>query len=230
MSGPSPSSVGSPAERAGLAEGESPLAAILALAPVVPVLVVERLDDAVPLAEALVRAGLPVLEVTLRTAVAWDAAAAMHREVPGAVVGVGTVTKPSDLARAAALGLRFAVSPGATPALFAAARAEGVPYLPGVATVSEAMQAAELGFTHLKLFPAIPVGGAALLRALHGPLPALRFCPTGGVSLANAPELLALPNVDCVGGSWMATAALVQARDWGRVEELAREAAGLRRG
>ncbi len=201
---------------------------LLALAPVMPVIVVHDADGAVELARALVDGGLPVLEVTLRTAAAFDAIRAIAQAVPDAVVGAGTVTDAAQWQRAVDCGARFGVSPGLTPALCQAVRNGPWPFLPGVATASEAMQAAEQGFEALKLFPAEAVGGRALLRAWHGPLPQLRFCPTGGVSPDNAADYLALPNVACVGGSWLTPPALVQARDWDRVRELALQASALR--
>ena len=194
----------------------------------IPVLVVDDAGLAVALAEALVAGGLPVLEFTLRTPAALRAVQRVAVNVPGAIVGTGTVRSPEDLDRSADAGAVFAVSPGLSPRLAGAAEHARVPLLPGVATASEAMSAAERGFTTLKLFPAVPVGGVALLRALAGPLPELRFCPTGGVSLKNAPDFLALPNVICVGGSWVAPAPLVAAGDWAAVQALSAEAAGLR--
>lgn len=204
------------------------IAAICALAPVIPVLVIDRPEDAVPLARALVAGGLPVLEVTLRTPVALAALAEMAR-VPGAVVGAGTILTPADLERAQAAGARFGVSPGTTPALRAAITASGLPFLPGAATASEVMVLAEAGFDIAKFFPAEQAGGAGMLRAFAGPLPAMRFCPTGGIGPANAPAYLALPNVPCLGGSWVAPQALVAKGDWAGIEALARSAAALGR-
>ena len=203
--------------------------AILALAPVVPVLTVTRIEDAAPLARALVAGGLPVLEVTLRTPVGLDAVAAMRRAAPGAVIGVGTVTRAEELERAERAGARFAVSPGFAPALAAAAARGGCPLLPGVMTPSELMAARAAGFTALKLFPAQPAGGVGMLRALGAPFPDVVFCPTGGVTAANAAEYLALDNVACVGGSWVAPADRVAAGDWAAIEVLARGAAALPR-
>lgn len=201
---------------------------ICAMAPVVPVLVVTDALRAEDLARALVAGGLPVLEVTLRTPAALQAIAAMAR-VPGAVVGAGTLLTAEDVAAAKAAGASFGVSPGATPRLLAAAEAQGLPLLPGAATASEAMALAEAGYTALKFFPAESAGGAVALRSLGGPLPALSFCPTGGISPANARDYLALPNVMCVGGSWVAPAAAVAAEDWAAIEALAAEAARLPR-
>ncbi|WP_370207881.1 bifunctional 4-hydroxy-2-oxoglutarate aldolase/2-dehydro-3-deoxy-phosphogluconate aldolase [Pararhodobacter marinus] len=198
------------------------------LAPVIPVIVVDDLDHAVPLAEALVAGGLPVLEVTLRTPCALDAIRAMAA-VPGARVGAGTVLSAHDAANAKAAGATFAVSPGATPALIAACTAQGLPLLPGAASASEVMALLERGYRTLKFFPAGPAGGPAMLKALGGPLPQATFCPTGGVSLANATDYLSLANVACVGGSWVAPAKMMAAGDWAGITELAREAAALPR-
>jgi 2-dehydro-3-deoxyphosphogluconate aldolase / (4S)-4-hydroxy-2-oxoglutarate aldolase len=204
------------------------LATCLALAPVIPVVVIDDARLAVPMARALVAGGLPVIEVTLRTPAALEAVRAIAAEVEGAVVGVGTVLAASDLQAAQQAGARFAVSPGAAPRLLDAAEDIAVPLLPGAATASEAMALLERGYRHLKFFPAVPAGGARMLAAWAGPLPQLRFCPTGGISLASAPEFLALPNVLCVGGSWLTPAGKLQAGDWAGIEQLAREAAALR--
>ncbi|NEA62006.1 bifunctional 4-hydroxy-2-oxoglutarate aldolase/2-dehydro-3-deoxy-phosphogluconate aldolase [Streptomyces sp. SID12488] len=200
---------------------------VLDLAPVVPVVVVEDLADAVPLARALVAGGLPAIEVTLRTPVALDAIRAIADGVPGAVVGAGTVISPAQVSDALAAGARFLVSPGWTDVLLESMRASGVPFLPGVSTTSEVVALLERGVREMKFFPAEAAGGTAYLKSLSGPLPQARFCPTGGIGPANAPEYLALPNVGCVGGSWMLPADAIAARDWGRVETLARQAAGL---
>jgi 2-dehydro-3-deoxyphosphogluconate aldolase / (4S)-4-hydroxy-2-oxoglutarate aldolase len=202
--------------------------ALCRLAPVIPVLVIDDADCAEPLAAALVEGGLPVLEVTLRTPAALDAIAAMAG-VKGARVGAGTVLTAQDAARAKAAGAEFAVAPGATPALVSACVAQNLPLMPGAATASEIMALLEHGFTMLKFFPAAAAGGTATLSALAGPLPRARFCPTGGISQATAPDYLALPNVDCVGGSWIAPAATVAARDWTAITERARAAAALAR-
>jgi 2-dehydro-3-deoxyphosphogluconate aldolase/(4S)-4-hydroxy-2-oxoglutarate aldolase len=205
------------------------IADICALAPVVPVLVVEDASVAAPLARALVAGGLKALEVTLRTPAALDAIRHMSDAAHDAVVGAGTLLTPADVKAAKAAGARFGVSPGCTARLLDAAAEAGLPMLPGVATPSEAMAAAEHGLTHLKFFPAEQNGGADVLRAWAGPLPHLAFCPTGGVTPANAAAYLALPNVVCVGGSWVAPKALVAAGDWPGIEELAREACSLGR-
>ncbi|MFK4020216.1 bifunctional 4-hydroxy-2-oxoglutarate aldolase/2-dehydro-3-deoxy-phosphogluconate aldolase [Streptomyces albogriseolus] len=201
---------------------------VLGLAPVVPVVVVEDAADAVPLARALVAGGLPAIEVTLRTPAAPDAIRAIAAEVPGAVVGAGTLLTPDQVTDAVAAGARFLVSPGCTDTLLAAMRAADVPFLPGVSTASEAMTLLERGVREMKFFPARAAGGTAYLKSLAGPLPQVRFCPTGGIGPDTAPEYLALPNVGCVGGSWMLPKDAVAARDWDRVERLAREAAALR--
>jgi 2-dehydro-3-deoxyphosphogluconate aldolase/(4S)-4-hydroxy-2-oxoglutarate aldolase len=208
----------------------SPAASVLDLAPVVPVVVVDDLADAVPLARALVAGGLPAIEVTLRTPVALDAIRAVAGEVPDAVVGAGTVVTAEQVADVVAAGARFLVSPGWTDALLEAMRGSGVPFLPGVSTTSEVVALLERGVREMKFFPAEAAGGTAYLKALSAPLPQARFCPTGGITPASAPEYLALPNVGCVGGSWMLPKDGVADRDWARVERLARAAAGLSAG
>ncbi|MET9778639.1 bifunctional 4-hydroxy-2-oxoglutarate aldolase/2-dehydro-3-deoxy-phosphogluconate aldolase [Streptomyces sp. NPDC006367] len=208
----------------------SPAASVLDLSPVVPVVVVDDLADAVPLARALVAGGLPAIEVTLRTPVAVDAIRAIAGEVPGAVVGAGTVITPEQVGEVVAAGARFLVSPGWTESLLAAMRASGVPFLPGVSTTSEVVALLERGVREMKFFPAEAAGGTAYLEALAAPLPQARFCPTGGITPASAPDYLALPNVGCVGGSWMLPKDAVAGRDWARVEALAREAAGFSAG
>ena len=196
--------------------------------PVIPVLVIEDLAQAVPLAQALVAGGVRVLEVTLRTPVALAAIRAMADEVPEAIVGVGTLTRPEDFTEARDAGACFGVSPGLTPALIAAARDSDLPLLPGVMTPSEVIAARLAGFRELKLFPARQAGGMGMLQALAGPFPDVTFCPTGGITAETAPEFLALPNVGCVGGSWLTPKAALLAGDWGRITELAREANGLK--
>ncbi|MBX7551358.1 bifunctional 4-hydroxy-2-oxoglutarate aldolase/2-dehydro-3-deoxy-phosphogluconate aldolase [Streptomyces sp. NPDC004232] len=200
---------------------------LVAPAPVVPVVVVSDVADAVPLARALVAGGLPAIEVTLRTPAAQAAIRAIAAEVPAAVVGAGTVITPEQVSASTAAGARFLVSPGWTDVLLAAMRGSGLPFLPGVSTTSEVVALLERGVRDMKFFPAQAAGGTAYLRSLAGPLPQARFCPTGGIGPANAPEYLALPNVGCVGGSWMVPADAVAAGDWARIEELARAAAGL---
>ncbi|MCV2888217.1 bifunctional 4-hydroxy-2-oxoglutarate aldolase/2-dehydro-3-deoxy-phosphogluconate aldolase [Ruegeria aquimaris] len=203
--------------------------AICELAPIVPVLVIEDAAQARPLAEALVAGGLPALEVTLRTPAALDAIRRMA-EVPGGVVGAGTLVTPEDVRAAKAAGARFGVSPGATDRLIAACEAEGLPLLPGAATASEAMRLLEMGYDMLKFFPAEASGGAPALKAIGAPLPQISFCPTGGVSPDNAEAYLSLPNVVCAGGSWVAPRDMVHSGDWAGIEALARAASRLRRG
>ncbi|WP_345795818.1 bifunctional 4-hydroxy-2-oxoglutarate aldolase/2-dehydro-3-deoxy-phosphogluconate aldolase [Castellaniella sp. MT123] len=200
---------------------------LVKLSPVMPVIVVQDLDSAVSLARALVAGGVRTLEITLRSAAALDAIAAIRDQVPEALVGVGTVRTPQQLEAAQRAGACFGISPGLTETLAQAAQASGLPFLPGVSTASEAMRAAELGFNVQKLFPAEAVGGAALLKAWHGPLPDLKFCPTGGIHAGNAASYLALPNVACVGGSWLTPTATVADRQWDVITSLAREACAL---
>ncbi|MGC2998165.1 bifunctional 4-hydroxy-2-oxoglutarate aldolase/2-dehydro-3-deoxy-phosphogluconate aldolase [Streptomyces sp. G35A] len=209
----------------------SPLpSSVLDLAPVVPVVVVQDAADAVPLARALVAGGLPAIEVTLRTPAALGAIRAIAGEVADAVVGAGTVITPGQVGDAVDAGARFLVSPGWTDVLLEAMRASGVPFLPGVSTTSEVVALLERGVREMKFFPAQAAGGTAYLGSLAGPLPQARFCPTGGIGPDSAPDYLALPNVGCVGGSWMLPADAVADRDWDRVERLARAAAGLSAG
>jgi 2-dehydro-3-deoxyphosphogluconate aldolase/(4S)-4-hydroxy-2-oxoglutarate aldolase len=202
---------------------------ICSLAPVVPVLVIDDLSTAAPIAHALVAGGLPVLEVTLRTPVALRAIEAMAEAAPDAVVGAGSLRTPEDVAAVKRAGGVFGVSPGWTPALLDAADSMGLPMLPGVATPSEAMRAAERGLEVLKFFPAQQNGGAPALKAWGGPLPGIKFCPTGGVTPENATDYLSLSNVICVGGSWIAPKDAVAAKDWDLIEGLAKEAAALGR-
>lgn len=195
--------------------------------PVIPVIVIDRLEDAVPLARALVAGGIRVLEVTLRTPVALQAVTAIAQQVEGAIVGVGTITRPQDFERAVAAGAVFGVSPGLTPELIAAAHASALPLLPGVMTPSDVIAARAAGFAQLKLFPAQQAGGLAMLRALRGPFPEVTFCPTGGIDSGSAGDFLALPNVACVGGSWLTPPDAVAAGDWPRITALARAARAL---
>ncbi|MGI5454336.1 bifunctional 4-hydroxy-2-oxoglutarate aldolase/2-dehydro-3-deoxy-phosphogluconate aldolase [Streptomyces sp. CA-249302] len=206
------------------------MTSLLDLAPVVPVVVLDDAADAVPLARALVAGGLPAIEVTLRTPAALEAIRAISGAVPDAVVGAGTVITPEQVKESVAAGARFLVSPGWTDVLLEAMRGSGVPFLPGVSTTSEVVALLERGVREMKFFPAQAAGGTAYLKSLAGPLPQARFCPTGGIGAANAPEYLGLPNVGCVGGTWMIPADAIAAGDWGRIEGLAREAAGLRPG
>ncbi|TDR84547.1 bifunctional 4-hydroxy-2-oxoglutarate aldolase/2-dehydro-3-deoxy-phosphogluconate aldolase [Enterovirga rhinocerotis] len=200
-----------------------------ALAPAIPVLTILDAEDAVPLARTLVEAGLPVAEVTLRTPAALDAIERIAREVPEAVVAAGTVTRPDQIATVARAGARMIVTPGTPPSLAAALAVGALPAMPGCATVTEALALAAQGFTHLKFFPAGAAGGPAWLKAVLGPCPELRFCPTGGIDAGSAAAYLALPNVACIGGSWMVPNDAVRARDWCRIGSLARDAAALPR-
>ena len=189
-------------------------AEVLALGPIIPVITIDRLEDAVPLARALVAGGVRLLEITLRTPAGMAGAEAIIQDVPDAVVGIGTVLTPEDLRRAEDIGARFALSPGATPTLLDAAAATDIPFMPGVATASELMEAAARGFDAVKFFPATAAGGLPYLKALAGPFPQARFCPTGGLTEGNAAEWLAQPNVVAVGGSWLTPAAEIAARQW----------------
>jgi 2-dehydro-3-deoxyphosphogluconate aldolase / (4S)-4-hydroxy-2-oxoglutarate aldolase len=202
---------------------------IVALAPVIPVLTITELETAVPLARALSAGGLRVLEITLRTPVALAAIEAMRQAVPDAVVGVGTLTRAVDFAAAGRVGAQFGVTPGLTPELAAASRGARFPLLPGVMTPTELITARAAGFNVLKLFPAQQAGGVGMLQALGAPFPDVLFCPTGGITRATAAEYLALPNVVCVGGSWVAPKAMLAAGDWSGIEALARDAASLRK-
>ncbi|HET7269401.1 MAG TPA: bifunctional 4-hydroxy-2-oxoglutarate aldolase/2-dehydro-3-deoxy-phosphogluconate aldolase [Oleiagrimonas sp.] len=206
---------------------QATLESTLQLAPVVPVVVIHELAHAVPLARALVDGGTPAIEVTLRTPVALDAIRAIAAEVEGAHVGAGTVLTPRDLDAASQAGAGFAVSPGATPALLDAADSSDTPLLPGAATASEVMALLERGYTLQKCFPAAALGGIDMLRSWAGPLPAARFCPTGGIRVSNAGDYLALPNVVCVGGSWLAPRDVVAAGDWDAIRALAKAAASI---
>jgi 2-dehydro-3-deoxyphosphogluconate aldolase/(4S)-4-hydroxy-2-oxoglutarate aldolase len=201
---------------------------IAALAPIIPVLVVDDVAHARPLAEALVAGGLPALEVTLRTPAALDVIREMTK-VPGGVVGAGTLLTPADVQAAKEAGATFGVSPGATDKLLDACEEADLPLLPGAATATEAMRLLERGYTMLKFFPAEASGGAPALKAIGAPIPQITFCPTGGVSMKNANDYLSLPNVLCAGGSWVAPKDAVEAGDWSRIEALAREAAALPR-
>ncbi len=200
---------------------------VMTKAPVIPVVTVQGADDAVPLARALVAGGLPAIEVTLRTPGALAAIEAIARDVPDAIVGAGTVLNGAQLSDAVGAGASFIVSPGVTDALIRAFSDAPVPVLPGAATASEVMRLLEAGFTHQKFFPAEQAGGVAMLKAWSAPLAGVRFCPTGGVSPGNAPDYLALPNVLCVGGSWIAPGADVARGDWAVIEGNARAAAAL---
>lgn len=204
-----------------------PLDAILTASPVMPVIALERLDQALPLAEALLEGGLRTLEITLRTPVALEAIRQIVKAFPQARVGAGTVTSPEALRQVTEAGAAFAVSPGLTPRLIAAAHRDATPLLPGVMTPSEVLMAMDAGFHRLKLFPAEQAGGIPMLRALAGPYPALRFCPTGGIRPDTAAAYLAEPNVLCVGGSWLTPRTLLETGDWKAIMGLARQAAAL---
>lgn len=195
--------------------------------PVIPVIVVDRLEQAVPMAEALLAGGVRVLEVTMRTPVALAAIEAIARHLPEAIVGAGTLRSAADAVSASNAGSRFAVSPGYTAALGQACRAVSLPLLPGVATAGEVMAACDDGLRFLKLFPAVAVGGVPLLKGLAGPFPDVAFCPTGGLTAATAPQFLALPNVPVCGGSWLTPADAMARGDWALITQLAREAAAL---
>lgn len=194
----------------------------LNLAPVVPVVTINDVADAVPLARALVAGGLLAIEVTLRTPCALAAIRTIATEAPEIAVGAGTIVNPDDLHAAAEAGAKFAISPGATAALLQAGRNGPIPYLPAVATASELMEGLAAGYDRFKLFPAVPAGGVALLKSFAGPFPQVKFCPTGGISLETAPSFLALPNVLCVGGSWMVPESKIVAKDWSSIEAGAR--------
>jgi 2-dehydro-3-deoxyphosphogluconate aldolase/(4S)-4-hydroxy-2-oxoglutarate aldolase len=198
-------------------------------APVIPVIVLNDVAHAVPMARALLAGGIRMLEITLRTPLALACMEAIANEVEGAVVGAGTVRSPADAAAAVKAGARFAVSPGYTPAVGQACKDLGLPLLPGVATGSEIMMAQEGGYTELKFFPAMQAGGPAMLKAWSGPFFDVKFCPTGGVTQQNALELLSLPNVACVGGSWLVPADALAKGDWARIEALAHEASQIQR-
>jgi len=201
---------------------------IVGLAPVIPVLTITELEHAAPLARALTAGGLRVLEITLRTPAALAAIEAMRKSVPDAIVGAGTLTRAVDFAAADRAGAQFGVTPGLTPELAAASRGARFPLLPGVMTPTELISARAAGFNVLKLFPAQQAGGVAMLQALGAPFPDVLFCPTGGITRATAAEYLALPNVACVGGSWVAPKAMLAAGDWAGIEALARDAAALK--
>ncbi|WP_299008411.1 bifunctional 4-hydroxy-2-oxoglutarate aldolase/2-dehydro-3-deoxy-phosphogluconate aldolase [uncultured Shewanella sp.] len=201
---------------------------IFKCSPIVPVMVINKIEDAVPLAKALVAGGIKVLEVTLRTACALEAIAKIAKEVPEAYVGAGTVLNEEQLHQAVEAGAQFVITPGATPELLKAAMSGTVPLIPGVASISEVMAGMELGYTHFKFFPAEASGGVNALKAFSGPLANIRFCPTGGISPDSYKKYLALPNVDCIGGSWIAPTDAMAAGDWNKITMLCKEAlAGL---
>lgn len=200
---------------------------LLELSPVIPVVVLDDAAHAVPLAQALLRGGIRVIELTLRTPAALPAIEAIAAEVPDIVLGAGTVTAPEHAEQALKAGASFLVTPGSTDRVLDAVEDTGLPFLPGAATVSEAMKLAERGLTALKFFPAEAAGGADYLKSIGGPLPGLRFCPTGGITPETAPKYLALPNVGCVGGSWLTPKDALATGDWNRIESLAKAAASL---
>ena len=201
---------------------------LVSYGPVIPVIVINKLEDAVPMAQALVDGGVRVLEVTLRTSIALQCMEAIAKAVPGAILGAGTVRSAADAQAAKDAGCTFAVSPGYTSTIGNACREIGLPLLPGTATGSEVMQANADGYFFLKFFPAMQAGGIPMLKALAGPFTDVVFCPTGGISLATAPDFLALPNVKVCGGSWLTPADAVAAKDWARITRLAKEASALR--
>ncbi|MGB0101280.1 MAG: bifunctional 4-hydroxy-2-oxoglutarate aldolase/2-dehydro-3-deoxy-phosphogluconate aldolase [Nocardioides sp.] len=200
---------------------------LLDAVPVLPVVVAHTAEEGVGIARALVAGGLPAIELTLRTPAALEAIRAIVSEVPEILVGAGTITRPGHATLAVEAGAQFLVSPGTTGSLLHAMQDSGLPFLPGVATISEVLAALEAGCTELKFFPAEAAGGAAFLKSVSGPVPGARFCPTGGITAANAPAYLALANVGCVGGSWLTPADAVAAGDWDRISALAAQAAGL---
>jgi 2-dehydro-3-deoxyphosphogluconate aldolase / (4S)-4-hydroxy-2-oxoglutarate aldolase len=201
---------------------------VLKLSPVMPVVVVDDAAQAEPLARVLLASGIRTIEITLRTDAALDAIRAIASAAPEMIVGAGTVLNLADLDAAIEAGARYALSPGGTSKLMKAARNAKIPFIPGVATSSEIMRGLDLGYTHFKFFPAEQMGGVAALKAQHGPLPNAKFCPTGGISADKAPSYLALPNVLCVGGSWIAPADKIKAQDWGAIETAAKQAAAMR--
>ena len=202
---------------------------VMRIGPVIPVIIIDRLEDAVPLAKALVAGGVRVLEVTLRTAHGLAAIRAMASEVPDAIVGVGTISRPEDFDAAKDAGAQFGVSPGLTPALIEAQKRSGLPLLPGTMTPSDIIAARAAGFTEVKLFPAQQAGGIGMLKAIGSVFSDVTFCPTGGVTQQTAPDFLALPNVACVGGSWLTPKDAIANGDWQRITELARSASALRK-
>ena len=204
------------------------LAEIVAATSVMPVMVIDRIDDAVPLAQALVDGGIRVLEITLRTEAGLEAVKRIRQEVPGAIVGVGTISSPQLLEASIKAGAAFGVSPGTPPTLLKAIVASGLPFFPGVATMTEVMQVMEAGLTVMKFFPAVAAGGVKMLESFAGPFPQVEFCPTGGINAANAPEFFKLKNVVCVGGSWLTPKNLIANGDWAGITRLAQEATTLK--
>jgi 2-dehydro-3-deoxyphosphogluconate aldolase / (4S)-4-hydroxy-2-oxoglutarate aldolase len=211
-----------------MSDADHEIADLLAICPVIPVYTPGSVDEAVAVARALLRGGLRVIEITLRNSIALSALRAIVTQVPDAIVAAGTVLSVQQLAEARYAGAAFAVSPGLTPTLLAAARGSGALLLPGASTAGELMAGLEAGYRHFKFFPAAAAGGVAMLKALFGPFPQVRFCPTGGIGAQSASEYLNLPNVVCIGGSWLTPKAAVAAGDWQAIESLARAAASLR--
>lgn len=197
---------------------------VFATSPVVPVLVIKKLEHAVPLAKALIAGGINILEVTLRTPVALEAIELIAKELPDAMIGAGTVTNAEQLQQVTDAGAKFAISPGMTAELLAAGQAGPIALIPGISSTSDLMRARDAGYTHLKFFPAEAVGGVKAIKSIAGPFPNMVFCPTGGISLSNYHDYLALPNIHCVGGSWLAPDALMDAGDWDAITQLAKEA------
>lgn len=197
------------------------ISTLLTTGPIIPVLTINRIDHAIPLAQALVAGGLRVLEITLRTDCALEAIAHIRKGVPDAIAGAGTVRTSDDFKKAVTAGAHFIVSPGLTPDLVRTAQAHAIPFLPGVATASEIMRARDSGFTHLKFFPAEAAGGISALQSFKGPFPDIRFCPTGGITARNLSTYLALPTVPCVGGSWVAPQSLIEKNDWNAIQAMA---------
>ena len=195
-------------------------AQVFSASPVIPVIVINHLEQAIPLASALFDGGVHVLEVTLRTPVALDAVKLLNRNFPDSLIGVGTVTNPDQLNRAIDAGAKFAISPGQTNALLMAGKNAAIPFIPGIASVSELMEGLNLGYSHFKFFPAAAAGGVLMLRSIGGPFPDARFCPTGGISKDNCAEYLALPNVSCVGGSWIVPDEAIKNNNWRHITEL----------
>ena len=204
------------------------LTEIVAATSVMPVMVIDRIDDAVPLAQALVEGGIRVLEITLRTEAGLEAVKRIRQEVPGAIVGVGTISSPQLLEASIKAGAAFGVSPGTPPTLLKAIVASGLPFFPGVATMTEVMQVMEAGLTVMKFFPAVAAGGVKMLESFAGPFPQVEFCPTGGINAANAPDFFKLKNVVCVGGSWLTPKNLIANGDWAGITRLAQEATTLK--
>lgn len=200
--------------------------ALFSRSPVIPVIVLNDLDDAVPMAKALMAGGIDVLEVTLRTPIALEAIRLLREELPEALVGAGTITTKNQYQAAVEAGAQFIISPGQTHELLHAGAESNIPFIPGVSSVSEIMEALELGYSHFKFFPAEVVGGVAMLKAIHGPFPDLKFCATGGIHEKNFLDYLSLPNVECVGGSWVVPAAVIKEKHWIQVTELAAAAIG----